>query len=104
MIALALTLFAADPEPARAEVCLAYVNAMIVEASNETGRVAGPSWFIRDWWAERLPEPGAPGALTEEQRTALVASMPARKAADPEKYQAELRSCVVEAMDAGAVP
>ena len=104
MIALALTLLAADPELARAELCLAQVNAMIVEASRETGRVAGPSWFIRDWWTARLPKPGEPGALTEAQRTALVDAMPARQAADPDKYRAELRSCVVEAMDAGAVP
>lgn len=104
MIALALTLLAAQPEPARAELCLAHVNAMIAEAMNETGRVAGPSWFIRDWWTERLPEPGTLGALTAEQRTALEASMPERKAADPERHQAELKSCVQEAIDGGAVP
>jgi hypothetical protein len=104
VIALALTLLAADPQPARAELCLAHINAMIEEASRETGMVAGPSWFIRSWWTERLPKLGEPGALTEEQRTTLVASMPARRAADPDKYRAELQSCVGEAMEAGAVP
>lgn len=104
MITLALTLLVADPQPARAELCLAHINAMIEEASRETGRVAGPSWFIRDWWTARLPKPSEPGALTEEQRTALVASMPARRTADADKYRAELQSCVAEAMDAGAVP
>ncbi|KQW82582.1 hypothetical protein [Brevundimonas sp. Root1279] len=104
MIALALTLLVAEPEPARAELCRAHMNAMIAEAMKETGRVAGPSWFIRDWWTARLPEAGAPGALTAEQRAALEASMPARKAADPDKHRAELGSCVNEAMDAGAVP
>jgi hypothetical protein len=104
VIALALTLLIAEPEPARAELCLAHVNAMIAEAMNETGRVAGPSWFIRSWWDERLPEAGAPGALTEEQRTALEASMPARRAADPDKHRAELQGCVNEAIDGGALP
>lgn len=103
-LALPLALLAAEPEPARAELCLAHVNAMIAEASRETGRVAGPSWFIRDWWTARLPEDGTPGALSEEQRAALAASMADRKAADPERYQAELKSCVEEAIDAGAVP
>lgn len=104
MIAFALTLLAADPEPARAELCLAHVNAMIAEEMNQTGRVAGPSWFIRDWWTARLPEEGAPGALSEEQRTALEASMPARRAADPDRHRDALQDCVSEAIEGGALP
>lgn len=93
-----------DREPPRAELCLAHVEALIAEAERETGMVAGPSWFIRSWWMARLPEDGAPGAWSEEQRRAFAASMPARKTADPEGYTAELQSCVDEAIEGGALP
>ena len=94
-----------DPAtPPRAELCLAHVNAMIAQASRETGRVAGPSWFIRDWWSERLPNDSAPGALTAEQREALEASMPERRAADPARHAIELQSCFDEAIEGGALP
>jgi len=108
MIAAALLLSALvagpDPEPPRAELCLAHVNAMIAEAARETGRVAGPSWFIRSWWSAKLPEDGTSEAWTEEQRARLELSMVKRKAADPDAYRAELQSCVDEAIDGGALP
>ncbi|HYC74374.1 hypothetical protein [Brevundimonas sp.] len=104
--ALLLSLLAANPEspPPRAELCLAHINAMIVEAERETGRVAGPSWFIRSWWTAKLPEDGTAEAWTGEQRTRLELSMAERKAADPEAFQAELQSCVDEAIEGGALP
>ena len=107
MAAMAL---AADPQAeaaskaARAEACLVQIESLIVEASQETGRVAGPSWFIRDWWIARLAEPGQPGALSEAARRQAVADAPARKEADPQAFAAERRSCINEAIDAGAVP
>lgn len=101
---LLLALVLSDPQPPRAVLCLAHMNAMIAESQRETGRVAGPSWFIRDWWTARLPEEGAPEAVTEEQRQVLDASMPGRKAADPDGYRAELQSCVNEAIEGGALP
>lgn len=104
LILLLATLQTAPAEPVRAELCLAHMNVMIADAMRESGRVAGPSWFIRDWWQERTPEPGAPGALTPEQRTALEQAVVERKARDPEGHGAELGSCVDEAIDAGAVP
>ena len=94
----------ATTKAARAEICLAQIESLIVEASQETGRVAGPSWFIRDWWIARLPEPGQPGALSEEARRKAVADAAARKEADPDAFAAERRSCISEAIDAGAVP
>ncbi|NJC40282.1 hypothetical protein GGQ87_000540 [Brevundimonas alba] len=103
-LATAFTLIAAASEPARAELCLAHINTMIAEEANATGRVAGPSWFIRDWWSARLPEEGSAEALSTEQRTQLELSMPERKAADPDAYRAELQSCVREAIDGGALP
>ena len=104
--ALLLSVLGANPdaEPPRAELCLAHVNAMIAEASRETGRVAGPSWFIRSWWTAKLPEEGTADAWTEEQRARLQLSTAERKAADPEAYRAELRSCVDEAIEGGALP
>lgn len=107
MIASLLFAFVlSDPgsPPPRAELCLAHMDAMIAEAQRETGRVAGPSWFIRSWWTARLPEEKAPEALTTEQRRALEASLPERKAADPDGYRAELQSCVDEAIAGGALP
>ena len=104
MIAFAIALLAAEPAPARAELCLAHVNVMIAEAQRETGRVAGASWFIRDWWTERLPEPGGPEALNAEQRTALELSLQARRVDDPAAWQAGLQSCVDEAIDGDALP
>lgn len=104
ILVLALAAGAHAGEPARAELCLAHMNAMIAESQRETGMVAGPSWFIRSWWTTRLPGDGAPEALTGEQRQALDASMPGRKAADPDGYRAELQGCVGEAIEGGALP
>jgi hypothetical protein len=108
MIAAALMLSALaashNPEPPRAELCLAHVEAMIAQAQRETGMVAGPTWFVRSWWLARLPEDKAPEAWSAEQREALAASMPARQTADPEAYRADLQSCVGEAIEGGALP
>lgn len=104
MLVLALAASAPAEEPARSELCLAHINTMVADASRETGRVAGPSWFIRDWWAARLPPEGGAGALSTEQRGALEASIPRRRDADPEAYRAELQSCVDEAIESGALP
>lgn len=103
MLVLALAASAPAEEPARPELCLAHIDAMIAEASRETGRVAGPSWFIRDWWVARLP-PEDVAALSTEQRAALEASMATRRDADPEAYRANLQSCVDEAIEGGALP
>lgn len=104
--AVLLSVLAADPDPQppKAELCLAHMNTMIAEAQRETGRVAGPSWFIRDWWTAKLPEDGGAEALNADQRSRLELSMPGRKAADPDGYRAELQACVNEAIDGGALP
>lgn len=91
-------------EPVRAEVCLAHINVMIADAMRESGRVAGPSWLIRDWWRERVPGDGQSGALAPEERTALEQAIIERRARDPEGHGVELGACVDEAIDAGAVP
>ncbi|MDP1913577.1 hypothetical protein [Brevundimonas sp.] len=107
ILALLIALVGHDapaPPLVRAELCSAHIEAFIVEQAEATGMVAGPSWFIRSWWSARLPEDGAPEALSDEQRTALIAAMPDRKAADPEAFGAEREACLDEAIDAGAVP
>ncbi len=104
LLLLIATLQTAPAEPSRAELCLAHANVMIADAMRESGRVAGPSWFIRGWWEERVPEAGKPGALTPEQRTALEQAITERKERDPQGHGVELGSCVDEAIDAGAVP
>lgn len=91
-------------EPNRAELCSAHMNVFIAETMREVGRVAGPSWFIRDWWEERRPEPDGAGALTEAQRKVLEDALPARRTADAAAFDAERKSCIDEAIDAGAVP
>lgn len=104
MLAFAVFALVAADEPVRAELCLAHVNVMIAEADRETGRVAGPSWLVRDWWRARAPREGDAAALTPEQRQGLEASVETRRRSDPNGYQAALRSCVDEAIDGGAVP
>lgn len=103
LIALVLIATAATAsKPSRDEVCLARVEALIIEASRETGRVAGPSWFVRDWWKARAD--AAPKPLSREQRDALVRQVEAEATTTPEAAAAARSSCVHQAMDAGAVP
>lgn len=105
VLAVLLVALQAPPsQPVRAELCLAHMNLMIADAVRETGLVAGPSWFIRDWWEARVPEAGTRDALTREQRAALEQTLVERKGRDPERHNAERGSCVDEAIDAGAVP
>ena len=88
--------------PSRAEMCLARVEDLIIEAGRETGRVAGPSWFIRDWWMAKAEEAGKP--LTREARAVLVRQVASERAAAPEAAASARRDCIQEAIDAGAVP
>ena len=102
LAALALSACAsspAAPEPSRADICLARMEGMI-EAAAATGNVAGPSWFIRDWWEARRAEAGGErgDAWTVVRQTIDVRAM------DEAARAAELQSCVDEAIAAGALP
>ena len=90
----------AAPEPSRADICLARMEGMIEEAAAATGNVAGPSWFIRDWWEARRAEAGGErgDAWTVVRQTIDVRAM------DEAARAAELQSCVDEAIAAGALP
>ncbi len=86
--------------PTRAEVCHAQVQIFIQDVYQETGRVAGPSWFVLEWWVRRLA-----AAEQTPERVAKVREVVDRgRSADPAAFEAERRSCIEEAMDAGAVP
>lgn len=99
--AFALAAVLSDPSPpTRAAVCHAHVMLMIEDAMRESGRVAGPSWFVRDWWEERLSE----AELEDAAQKALHDSLVARKAEAPDAFDAEQKSCVDEAIEAGALP
>lgn len=93
----------AAPYPAdmqRAEVCYAHVMLLIEEAARETGRVAGPSWFIRDWWGARLDE----AQSTRDREAAVKAAVAKRGAEDAAGFASERSGCMQEAIKAGAVP
>ncbi|MFN3353147.1 MAG: hypothetical protein ACK4Z5_06020 [Brevundimonas sp.] len=97
---LLLAVLASDPPPSRAEVCHAHVSMMIEEALAENGRVAGPSWFIRDWWDERRTD--AERETVRERHVSV--GLRALKAADPEVWEEQRSSCIDEAINGGAVP
>lgn len=101
-LALILTLAAGDltPPPERAEVCYAHVMLLVIESAEASGRVAGPTWFIRDWWDERLTD----DQLGPDRQAAVLESVRARLAAEPEATKAEGDGCFEEAIKAGAVP
>lgn len=88
------------PVPARAEVCYAHVEALIADAMAETGRVAGPSWFVRDWWGQRLDETQD----TDERLATVRVWLAARRTVDAVAYDAERHACIQQAIEAGAVP
>jgi hypothetical protein len=98
---LSLAFDGLTPPPTRAEVCYAQIEAFIADEMNTTGRVAGPSWFIRDWWAHKLAE----GLESDTARQAAVAEWLARRqASEPEVVRAEKIGCIEEAIAAGALP
>jgi hypothetical protein len=103
MSAAILLMLAAMDEvtpPVRAEVCHAQIMVMIEDAMRQTGRVAGPSWFVRDWWASRLTDVES-GASRQAVVRAIVRAL---RIEDPEGSDAERKACVDEAIQAGAVP
>ncbi len=100
-LVLALSINGLEPPPSRAELCYAHINAFIAEQMNATGRVAGPSWFIRDWWDEKL----ADGQERDGLRQAAVTEwLTGRQTTEGEAVKAELQACIDEAIEAGALP
>ncbi|QDH74519.1 hypothetical protein [Brevundimonas sp. M20] len=103
MLSLLLVLAVDPPTLDRARTCQAHVELLMEDAMREVGQVAGPTWFIRDWWNEQAEAAGAPG----DDSVALAARKEALnrlRLADPEAFQTGRGGCVDTAIDAGAVP
>lgn len=91
------------PYPAdmqRAEICHAHVMILIEDAARETGRVAGPSWFIRDWWGARLTDEQS----TDDREARVKTAVMQRRIRDADGFAEEHTDCIQEAIKAGAVP
>jgi hypothetical protein len=95
---LQATAYPADME--RAELCRAHTMLLIADAYKEGGRVAGPSWFIRDWWSAKLNE----AQLSDERVAEIESTLKRRRTEDPQAFAAERAACIEEAIKAGAVP
>lgn len=103
MLAALLLIATADPTLEQAQNCRAHMEIMIEEAARDGGHVAGPTWFIRDWWERQAGEAGAP----DDDGAALASvklGLGAMSTADPERFDAERQDCVDTAIEAGAVP
>lgn len=104
MILSMLVLLAADaPSLEEARTCQAHMEVMIQDVAREGGHVAGPTWFIRDWWRLKAIEAGAPED-DETELAAATAALGAMSTAEPEQFRAERQACVDVAIEAGAVP
>lgn len=102
---LSALLFLASPDPTleQAQTCRAHMELLIEDVARDGGHVAGPTWFIRDWWERQAEEAGAPdddGAALAGVKIALGAM----STAEPERFEAERQACVDTAIEAGAVP
>ena len=98
---LALTL--PDPTLEQVQTCRAHMEILIEDVARDGGHVAGPTWFIRDWWERQAEEAGAPdddGAAL----TGVKIGLGAMSVADPDRFKAERQACVDTAIEGGAVP
>jgi len=98
-----LALTAADPTLEQAQACRAHMELFIKDVARESEHVAGPTWFIRDWWTLKAIEAGAPdddGATLK----ALKSNLEQVRAETPENFAAGRQACIDKAIEAGAVP
>ena len=102
---LAALLFLALPDPTleQAQTCRAHMELFIEDVARESDHVAGPTWFIRDWWDMKAEAAGAPedddaviAGLTEDLRTLRTEA--------PDRFEADRSACIDTAIDGGAVP
>lgn len=103
MILPMLLLFAGDPPTLeQAQTCRAHMELFIEEVAAGGDHVAGPTWFIRDWWDRKAEEAGAPE--DEGVIRLLKQGRERMRAEEPERFAAERQDCVDVAIEAGAVP
>lgn len=91
------------PTLEEAQACRAHIELFIEDVARESEHVAGPTWFIRDWWTRKAIEAGAPdddGAALE----ALKSNLEQLRTEAPEQFAGGRQYCVDAAIDAGAVP
>ena len=98
---LALTL--AEPSLEQAQACRAHMEILIEDVARDGGHVAGPTWFIRDWWERQAEQAGAPDDDGADL-TGVKIALGAMSIAEPERFEAERQACVDTAIEAGAVP
>jgi hypothetical protein len=104
MILPILLLMTADaPTLEQAQACRAHMELFIEEVAAESDHVAGPTWFIRDWWTRQAIEAGAPDDGGAALR-ALKSNLEQLRAEAPERFAGGRRRCVEIAIEAGAVP
>ncbi len=104
MILSMLLLLTADaPTLEQAQRCRAHMELFIEEVAAESEHVAGPTWFIRDWWTLKAIEAGSPD---DDDATidGLKRGLAALRAEHSHQFDAERQSCVDTAVEAGAVP
>ena len=102
---LAALLFLAVPDPTleQAQTCRAHMELFIEDVSRESEHIAGPTWFIRDWWTLKAIEAGSPeddDAVIE----GLKRDLTALRAEHSDQFDAGRQGCVDTAIEAGAVP
>ena len=103
MLAALLVLTAADPTLEQAQTCRAHMELLIEDVAREGGHVAGPTWFIRDWWDRQGEDAGAPD--DEGEAVGLIKTgLTQMRAEEPERFDAGRQDCVDTAIEAGAVP
>jgi len=103
MLAALLLLASPDPTLEQAQTCRAHMELFIEDVARESGQVAGPTWFIRDWWDRQAEAAGAPdddGQVVGLLKTGLTLM----RAEEPERFGAGRQDCIDSAIDGGAVP
>lgn len=107
MLALSLLVLGVDtPALERVQQCRAHVEILIEDAARAGVHVAGPTWFIRDWWTDKAEAAGARvgDAADRAELAGRKAALGAWSMTDPDAFAADRQTCIDEAIDAGAVP
>jgi hypothetical protein len=103
MLAPLLALAIAGPTLEQAQTCRAHMELFIEDVARESDHVAGPTWFIRDWWDRQAEAAGAPD--DDGQAAGLIKTgLTLMRAGEPERFDAERQDCIDTAIDGGAVP
>ena len=103
ILSILLALTVPGPTLEQAQTCRAHMELFIEDVARESEHVAGPTWFIRDWWTLKAIEAGAPdddGAALK----ALKSNLEQLRAEAPENFAAGRQACVDTAINGGAGP